>query len=309
MNNPLVSVIIPNYNHAKYLDQRIQSVLNQTYQNFEVIILDDCSPDNGASKAVIEQYRENPHVSHIVYNEVNSGSTFKQWHKGFDLAKGDWIWIAESDDYCETNFLETLYPYLNGENVVVLSESIHIDTKGNPMEKFKEKYRVEKIGGIEFIKKRIIYSNNHIPNASAVLFRKDIALAIDRSYMDYKASGDRLFWIKMLESGHITKVFKPLNYFRQHNNKVSPRAEVTGVQCSENYKINKYLHSKGYVKGIVWITEFVEYWKYINNYNFENEEIRSYLKNTWFSNKLLYNKVTFRFSWYFLRIYRSIIGL
>jgi glycosyltransferase involved in cell wall biosynthesis len=78
MNKPLVSVIIPNYCHSQFLVQRIESVLNQTYQNFEVIILDDCSPDAGASKAVIEKYRGNPHVSHIVYNEENSGSTFKQ---------------------------------------------------------------------------------------------------------------------------------------------------------------------------------------------------------------------------------------
>ena len=108
MNNPLVSVIIPNYCHAQYLDQRIQSVLNQTYQNFEVIILDDCSPDDGASKAVIEKYRDNTHVSQIVYNEVNTGSTFKQWEKGFLIAKGELIWIAESDDYCELNLLEEL---------------------------------------------------------------------------------------------------------------------------------------------------------------------------------------------------------
>lgn len=46
MNNPFISAIIPNYNHAKYLDERIQSVLNQTYQNFELIILDDKSTDN-----------------------------------------------------------------------------------------------------------------------------------------------------------------------------------------------------------------------------------------------------------------------
>ena len=101
MNTPFVSVIIPNYCHAKYLDQRIQSVLNQTYQNFEVIILDDCSPDGGASKAVIEKYRNNSHVSHIVYNENNSGSPFKQWKKGADMAQGELLWIAESDDYAD----------------------------------------------------------------------------------------------------------------------------------------------------------------------------------------------------------------
>ena len=87
MSNPLVSVIIPNYNHARYLDERIQSVLNQTYQNFEVIILDDKSTDN--SVEVINQYKDDLHVSCIIVNEENSGSTFKQWHKGFELAKGE----------------------------------------------------------------------------------------------------------------------------------------------------------------------------------------------------------------------------
>src|SRR6187431_17527 len=96
---PKVSVIIPNYNHADFLMQRIVSILNQTYQDFELIILDDCSSDK--SREIIEHYRTHPKVSHIVYNAENSGSTFKQWKLGLDYAKGDWIWIAESDDYCE----------------------------------------------------------------------------------------------------------------------------------------------------------------------------------------------------------------
>ena len=79
----MVSVIIPNYNHAKYLEQRIDSVLNQSYQDFEVIILDDCSKDN--SRDVIEKYRSHERVSHIVYNEQNSGGTFNQWNKGLSL--------------------------------------------------------------------------------------------------------------------------------------------------------------------------------------------------------------------------------
>ena len=86
--NKKVSVIVPNYNYAAYLEERIESVLNQSYQDFELIILDDCSTDN--SRILIEQYRSDPHVSHIVYNEVNTGSPFKQWAKGIELAKGEY---------------------------------------------------------------------------------------------------------------------------------------------------------------------------------------------------------------------------
>lgn len=75
-----VSVIVPNYNHALFLEQRIESILNQTFQDFEVIILDDCSTDN--SKKIIEKYRTHPKVSKIIYNDVNSGNTFKQWNTG-----------------------------------------------------------------------------------------------------------------------------------------------------------------------------------------------------------------------------------
>ena len=87
--SPTVSVIIPNYNHAPYLKERIDSVLNQTYQDFEVIILDDCSPDN--SVEVIELYRSNPHVAHILINEQNTRNTFIQWERGISLAKGKYI--------------------------------------------------------------------------------------------------------------------------------------------------------------------------------------------------------------------------
>lgn len=105
-NHPLVSIIIPNYNHARFLDERMQSVLGQTYQNFEVIILDDRSTDN--SREVIEKYRSNPKVRKILFNDTNSGSPFRQWKKGMELASGEIVWIAESDDHCEDTFLEKL---------------------------------------------------------------------------------------------------------------------------------------------------------------------------------------------------------
>jgi glycosyltransferase involved in cell wall biosynthesis len=68
--------------------------------------LDDCSTDK--SQEILLEYADNPKVSHCVFNKINSGNTFIQWNKGTALAKGDYIWIAESDDFCELNFLEEL---------------------------------------------------------------------------------------------------------------------------------------------------------------------------------------------------------
>lgn len=83
----MVSVIVPNYNHASYLVARIESILNQTYQDFELILLDDCSTDD--SREVLLKYKDNPKVTHLVFNEQNSGSPFIQWHKGVQLAEGE----------------------------------------------------------------------------------------------------------------------------------------------------------------------------------------------------------------------------
>src|SRR6266852_6763107 len=105
-----VSVIVPNYNHSRYIGQRIESVLNQTYPDFELLILDDMSPDN--SREIIERYRQNPRVR-IEYNDRNSGNTYLQWQKGIALTSSEYIWIAESDDYADSGLLSCLIARLD----------------------------------------------------------------------------------------------------------------------------------------------------------------------------------------------------
>jgi len=106
---PTVSVVVPNYNHARYLQQRIDSILSQTYQDFELILLDDCSTDH--SRDILASYRENPKVR-IEYNDENSGTVFKQWNKGVRMARGRYIWMAESDDFADPRFLARMVPIL-----------------------------------------------------------------------------------------------------------------------------------------------------------------------------------------------------
>src|SRR5665811_2252292 len=104
---PKVSVIVPNFNHAKYLLERLESIYGQTYGNTEVILLDDCSSDD--SVAVLRDYAERyPDKTICRFNEENSGGVFHQWKKGLELATGELVWIAESDDYCSANLLEEL---------------------------------------------------------------------------------------------------------------------------------------------------------------------------------------------------------
>src|SRR5580658_382186 len=100
---PTVSVIVPNYNHARFLHRRIDTILAQTFQDFELILLDDCSTDESSS--ILREYGSDARVR-LEFNEVNSGSPFKQWNKGVRLAQGKYIWMAESDDYAAPRLLE-----------------------------------------------------------------------------------------------------------------------------------------------------------------------------------------------------------
>ena len=234
LSKPLISIIIPNYNHAPFLKERIDSVLQQTFTDFEVIILDDKSSDN--SKEVIELYRGHEKISHVIYNEKNSGSTFKQWKKGIELAKGNWIWIAESDDAADLNFLDKLLKCtIDHQDVgLVYSRSKIIDENGN----LKKLYNINTVPTIElkesnideatcflydrkdFLKQYMI-TENSIPNASAVLFKKNLVnQEIFESIKKMKLNGDWIFWISILHQTNVLFCTESLNSFRHHSKTV-----------------------------------------------------------------------------------------
>lgn len=244
----MVSVIIPNYNHAKYLEERIQSVLNQTYKDFEVIFLDDCSTDN--SLDIINKYRDNPHVSQIIVNEQNSGSPFKQWKKGLLLAKGEIIWIAESDDTCETTFLEKLLKTQQENNaVLVFCHSIVINELGVIEENswqdiLSNSFTIE---GKEFIDQYLI-NRNIIQNTSSVIFNKNATTkALRQPFMELKSAGDWIFWIYIALEGSISYVNDSLNYYRQYSNNTTFRSIANGTTEKEHQFIFNHLLINGII--------------------------------------------------------------
>lgn len=240
----MVSVIIPNYNHAAFLKQRIESILDQTYSDLELIILDDCSSDN--SKSIIEQFRGHAKVSHIVYNEKNSGSTFRQWQKGISLASGSYIWIAESDDYAHTEFLSSIIAEFKKENIgLVYTQSYSVNSDGlvtgNWLEHTKDSddklwENYFSMNGHEFVKKYMLYQNP-IPNASAVVFRKSYYDKSGGVNTDFTLNGDWYLYTKILSVSDISFISRSLNYFRYHNNKGSSSNVLNGNNVKEYYKL------------------------------------------------------------------------
>lgn len=238
---PKVSVIIPNYNHGCYLEQRLNSVLQQTYQDFEVIILDDCSTDN--SKEIIEQYRRNNKVRSIVYNETNSGNPFKQWDKGIQLAAGEFVWIAESDDWCEISLLENLIEGIeqNEDCVVSYCQSYCISEEDNSIQfqSFSRKL-AEIIDGKTFIKGSMLV-DNRIFNAGMAIWRKAIYNKISKDFINYRLTGDYYFWIEVCNFGGVFVCGKALNYFRRHEKNVSFTSYNNGSTFIERLPVLKQL--------------------------------------------------------------------
>ena len=238
----LISIIVPNYNHEKYLTKRLESIFNQTYSNFEVILLDDCSTDN--SRNVLSQYAKNSKVSHCVFNEVNSGNTFCQWQKGIDLAKGEYIWIAESDDYCEPNFLEKVSEPLIKYDKVALSycQSNRVNendiitgnwkdhTDSLDLKQFEKDFIID---GNYFIQKYLIHINV-IPNASAVLFRKEnIKISKDIfSNHQLKSCGDWIVYLQQVINYDVAFIAESYNNFRFHSNSVIAKTVKAGNRIS-----------------------------------------------------------------------------
>lgn len=250
-----VSVIIPNFNHAVFLKERIESVLNQTHANLELIILDDSSTDN--SRKIIEQYRQHHKVSHIVYNKTNSGHPSRQWQKGVQLAKGEWIWIAESDDVAEPLFLETLvaciqqYPTAG----IVYSNSYKKDTDAAGFKTTAEETNFDfsttnwdhshLINGKTAINS-YLSKKNIILNISSTLIRKQYLDGLLTKIKDMKYYADWYLYIRMAAITDIGYCSQLLNTFRRHPGSLIHKSDIRGIK-TDYFRILNLLSKQPFI--------------------------------------------------------------
>lgn len=259
-----LSVVVPNYNYENHLEDRLTSIFKQEYPIYELIVLDDKSPD-GSVEIIKSLAKVHKREVSLIVNEQNSGSVFKQWRKGIELASCDYLWIAEADDSAEPEFLSTI---MQGQNDFTLAytDSRQIDQNNELLAEDYHYYYDGKM--IEKLENSGIYNGakilsdclsikNQFMNVSSIVFdRKSVKAVFDEhmsQILEYKVAGDWFVYVRLLsEVGATCKMIgSSLNIHRRHQGSVTRSnydvqlKEITGIQkmCAHLVDVDEKLQT------------------------------------------------------------------
>jgi len=221
MNNTLVSVIIPIYNAQKYLEETILSVLNQTYEDFELLLVNHNSTDG--STAIIEKYEAQDTRIKVVNLDVNKGGPAYPRNEGLKIAKGKYVAFLDSDDVWLPEKLEKQVSILSTSSydiIYTLAYSIDGDSKRIGILNNQKVYNKMKYF---FSNLSILYFSNYI-NINTVLMKKDLNIKF-REDKYLIALEDMFFWIENVYfDKKVYLIDEKLINYRVLNNSASDRS-------------------------------------------------------------------------------------
>ncbi len=240
MKPPKVSIVLPNYNYARYLDERITSLLGQTFEDFELIIVDDGSADD--SRDVIGKYRSDPRIRTLWF-DTNSGMTFRRWGDGAALATGKYLMFAGADDTCEPGLLEALVRVLDKhpEVGVACCQSWEIDSAGERVKIKQPKPRWAQdfiASGEEEATYQLTEAT--IQNASAALCRRSVFEKCGGFDPSLRICADWMLWSRMLSMSRLAWLAEPLNCYRKHDRTVRASTRP-GADILEQYQVYDFI--------------------------------------------------------------------
>ena len=254
LTKPLVSIVVTSYNHAEYLDQRMKSLLLQTYGNLEIIVVDDHSTDGSAE--VFDKYRKYPHVYITILAE--NGGYARACNYGVKISNGDYIMFAECDDFNDPIYVEIrMEKMLQNPHVGVgYCRSNMVNANGfvygvdfQYREKAFQSFCYKDVLIPHAIVRKFFLFSCIIPNMSAAIIRKNYFKSIGGFNPRYKACADWDFWCRIAEKCDFYYIAKPLNFFRNHastvrNNMgaITPTLEIYNILYREGSNIELSLN-------------------------------------------------------------------
>jgi len=254
MNSPLISIALCTYNGEKYLSEQLDSIINQTYKNLEIIVVDDCSQDNTFS--ILQSYALKSPQLKIFRNIKNKGYS-KNFEYAISLCKGDYIAVSDQDDIWMTNKLELLLKkIIIDDSLLVYSNSLIVDERGNSLGKTTFDKRSKYTGGDP----RALALFNIFLGHSMLFKREliDIAFPIPKN-----SSYDAWLGFVATNKDSVCIVDKVLTLFRQHNSNSSRNWEgdtklekITLLKYRlQNYLTIKDLKHRGFFEEMLRLVE------------------------------------------------------
>lgn len=216
---PLVSVILPVHNGGDYIGAAIESILSQTYGNFELIIINDASTDDTAT--IVQDYASRDTRIRYVENERNL-RVVQTLNKGITLAGGDYIARMDADDIAKPDRFETQIAFLEDNPEIGIVDVLmeYIDENGNSLNRFNA--RVFEPGDI-----RKSLAKTNVLGHSSIMGRSNL---FKRFLYDQVFYEDYELWLRMTESGiRIAKIDQPLLQYRIHSQSITAQALNNGT--------------------------------------------------------------------------------
>lgn len=230
MNNPLVTVYITNYNYGHFIKQAIESVLNQSYKNIQLLIIDDGSTDN--SKSIIESYQQYQHIE-IIYQQ-NKGLNITN-NIALNLAKGEYIMRLDADDYLDSQAVEAMVNIFNQNNDLglVFPDYYIVDANGKTIEQVIRHDFENEVSLLD-----------QPAHGACTLIRTKFLKNLGGYNESYKCQDGYELWIKFTQVYPVKNINKPLFSYRQHGENLTSneqrilntRASIHNEHIKKNYK-------------------------------------------------------------------------
>ncbi|GHE39740.1 glycosyltransferase family 2 protein [Sphingobacterium griseoflavum] len=250
MPAPLISIVVPCYNQSQYLDECLNSVLNQTYESWECIIVNDGSPDNTEDIAKLWLAKD----ARFSYIEKENGGLSSARNAGLESAKGNWIQFLDCDDILETNKLKTNSSYLkDGVDVIVSGYRYFESDEGPDKQRIygRDMFLPEVcINSDDNVDLKFLFKNKNPFVISAPLYSKDVFKRVGKFNENLKSLEDWEFNIRCALDNctfqHVGYGFKDKVLIRLHNN--SMMRSKSNMEHNHKILVNALNDNPNYLK-------------------------------------------------------------
>ncbi len=229
IERPLVTVYVTNYNYAKYIRQSVESILSQTLQNYEILIVDDGSTDN--SRDIIEEYRNNPKIQ-IIYQQ-NKGLNVTN-NIALRACRGKYIMRLDADDYLSDDALEMMTEVLEKDSSIglVFPDYFLVDENGSKTEEFKRHNFEDEVSLMD-----------QAAHGACTMIRVEYLKELGGYNESFSCQDGYELWVKFIAHHKITNIRKPLFYYRRHSANLTrneSRILSTRAKINELYSANRF---------------------------------------------------------------------